>query len=393
MRGRRARAWMAVSLILVLFSLLLTGCWDNRELEERTSVVALAVDREQSQDTDAKMVKVAVQIPIPIKIAGSGGGSAGEGGKNAVKVMSATGESMADALRQLQQQLNQELFYGHTRVIAVSQDIAEEDMAGIIDAIRRTPQMRRLLWLLVTPGPAVDLLNSDPKLEQIPIVYVMDLIENGSKQGRIPDITLGHWFIDRSSTGVEPIANLIEPDKQDVKWEGLAMFHDDKMVGTLNEQESWVLMNLREEQTGGNITIVSPIIPKKKNHTDYITVHPKKVHTKTRVTPDGDTFRMTAQVELEVDVIESMGALNFTDEVTFRSVEKALTDEMNKRAKHLVEKVQKQYKVDVFSLGDKVRARCYDRFEQIPNWSEVFPKTKIDVKYSVLIRRVGMKMH
>jgi Ger(x)C family germination protein len=384
---------MPLLLVAALFSTLLTGCWDSHELEERTSVVAMAVDRVQGGDSQERKVKVTVQIPIPIKIAGSGGG-AGEGGRTAVRVMSSTGISMADALRRLQQRLNQELFYGHTRVIAVSEEVAREDMSGIIDALRRTPQMRRLLWLLITPGEAVNLLHTDPKLEQIPIVYVMDLIQNGAKQGRIPDITLGRWFIDRSTTGIEPTANLIKGKGEEIKWEGLALFNGDQMIGRLTDDESWMLMNIKQEQVGGTITIPCPIQTSSPDGMRcFITVRPKKVNTKTNVMPDGDTYRMVSKVQMEVDVTETMCQVDYTDEKTFRIIERALTEEMNNRAKALIADVRDKYRVDVFGMGEKVRAHYLDQFEQLKSWGDEFPHTKIEIRYSVLIRRVGMKMH
>jgi len=365
------------------------GCWDRRELEERTSVVALAIDRVKEQDH--ALVKVSVQIPIPIKIVGSGGGG-GEGGKSAVKVMSATGFSMGDAMRNLQQRLNQQLFYGHTRVVAISEDVAREDLSAIVDSLRRSPQMRRLLWMVITPQEAVKLLETDPKLEQIPIVYVMDLMENGSKQGTVPDITLGKWFIDRSSSGCDAMANYIQTAQRDVKWHGLALFDDDKMVGHLEENHSWVLMQIKNKQIGGDVTISCPQnTPRTGGVRSYLTAHPKKIHVKTKIETYQNTFKMTVDVKVEEDIIESMCNADFSKEESYRLIEKALATEMNSRAKQMVEKVQGEFGVDVFGMGNKVRAKYMKQFEQL-DWQKEYPKTKIEIRYTVEVRRVGMKM-
>jgi spore germination protein KC len=388
---KHPRRLLSLLLALVLFSLLSTGCWDRKELEQRTSVVAMAVDLSERKGEEQPLIKLSVQIPIPIKITGSGGGG-GEGGQNAVKVMSATGYSMGDAMRNLQQRLNQELFYGHTRVIAISEKVAQHDMAGIVDSLRSSPQMRRLLWILITPGKAVDLLEADPKLEQIPIVYLMDLIETGTGRGTIPDITLGRWFIDYSSAGIQPTANIVETIHEDIKWHGIALFRDEKMVGSLDEQKTWTLLQIRDKAIGGDITIPCPSTKNRKTgHRKYITAHPKKVHTKTTVEPWKNTFRMKVSILLELDVVESMCDLNYQEKSTVRMIESAISAEMNRRAKYLVEDVQHKYKVDVFGMGNKVRAKYIKQFEKL-NWDEEFPKTKIEVDYKVEIRRAGMKM-
>lgn len=386
---KRVRAVLPFLLVIVLMSTVTTGCWDRRELEERTSVVAMAIDR--VDEKEQSLVKLSVQIPIPIKIVGSGGGG-GEGGKSAVKVMSATGYSMADAMRNLQQRLNQQLFYGHTRVVAISEEVAREDLSAIVDSLRRSPQMRRLLWMVITPQEAVKLLEADPKLEQIPIVYVMDLMENGSKSGIVPDITLGKWFIDRSSSGSDSIANYVQSTPREVKWHGLALFNDDKMVGHLEEDLSWVLMQVKNKQIGGDVTITCPQNASRGGGVgSYLTAHPKKVHVKSTVAPYQNTFKMTVDVMVEDDIVESMCNADFSKEESYRLVEKALAAEMNSRARKMVEKVQGEYGVDVFGMGNKVRAKYMKQFEQV-DWKKEFPKTKIEVSYTVEVRRVGMKM-
>ncbi|MGZ6530006.1 MAG: Ger(x)C family spore germination protein, partial [Tumebacillaceae bacterium] len=377
--------------VLLLTTIACSGCWDRKELEQRTSVVALGIDKVNRGKNEQPLIKISVQIPIPIKIMGSGGGAGGEGGKSAVKIMTSTGYSMADAMKQLQNRLNQELFYGHTRVIAVSETVARNDMSGIIDTMRRSPQMRRLLWLVITKGDAEGLLQADPKLEQIPIVYVMDMMENGAKQGRIPMISLGKWFIDRSSSGIEPTANYVETSKKEIKWEGLSVFHNDQMVGTISEQESWVLLQVRDRKIGGNVTIPCPGSPSPKGGSRYITVHPKKVHVKETIEPYGKTFRLRFNVLVEDDVIESMCNLDYTKEDNYKTVEKALAEEMNKRAVTLIDNVQKKFRTDIFGMGNKLRAKYLDAFESM-DWNKEFPNAKIEIQYEVRVRRVGMKL-
>ena len=75
----------------ILFCLLsvslLGGCWDAREIEERTSVIALAFDKHPTG------YEISVQVPIPLKIVGSGGGGGGESGQNAVRSLQGTGKT------------------------------------------------------------------------------------------------------------------------------------------------------------------------------------------------------------------------------------------------------------------------------------------------------------
>jgi len=250
---RMGKAWASLCCLL-LFMTLLTGCWDRRELEERTSVIALGIDLVEGRQN---LYKLTVQIPIPIKIAGSSG-QGGGGNKDAVKIMSVTGKTVTDAVNNLQQRLNQRIFLGHTRVLAISEDVARRGMDDIIDSFRRDPQIRRLMWPVVVQGRAADLLEMKPGLIQIPVVFLMDLIENGTKMGTIPDQTMGEYLIQTSNETLQPMLNYVQAYKDDVKWKGVAVFRDQKMVGSLNDIHTWALLQLRDEKRGGDVIVPLP---------------------------------------------------------------------------------------------------------------------------------------
>ena len=154
--------------LIILCLCMLAGCWDRQELEERVSVVAIAIDKtEETADGTQDKYTVTVQIPIPIKIVGGGGGEGGgEGGMDTVQVMSATGFSFHHALINLQKRLSQELFLGHVRVILISEEVAREGVQDIIDSLRRNQQIRRLLWLAITKNKAADGLTIKTSLKQ-----------------------------------------------------------------------------------------------------------------------------------------------------------------------------------------------------------------------------------
>ncbi|MBP1154578.1 MULTISPECIES: hypothetical protein [unclassified Paenibacillus] len=132
--------------------------------------------------------------------------------------MSSTGLTVVDAFNNMQKRLNQQLFYGHTRIIAIGEEIAKEGVKDVTDAFRRDPQLRRLLWPVVVKGEVAGLLRASPELEQIPTtVFLMSLIETGDESGRIPDMNLGKFYINLSSSISHPYLNYFEVNENDIK--------------------------------------------------------------------------------------------------------------------------------------------------------------------------------
>jgi len=374
--------WGALTVALILAATAITGCWDQQEIEERTSVVALALDKAKE---GKNLIRVSVQIPIPKKIAGGGATGGGQAGKEAVKLMSATGFTVTEASRNLQKRLNQELFFGHTRVVAVSEELAREGIDVYIDSLRRTPQIRRLLWPVIVKGEAMKLLESNLELEQIPIMYVMDLMNNFAQKGMIPDISLGTFFIQMSESGREPAMNIIQPAKDDVKWTGVAVFEGSKMVGELTPEEVWVLLNIREQKIGGPIAAYCDQAKKKR-----VVFRPKTVKTKRAFSFEDEKAIVKVNVRLEGDIVESQCNLDFSKQKNIRKVDNQLKRELEKRANQLFDRLQKDFKQDLFGFGIDIRAR-YPKKWDAKKWEKDFMKAEMRIDYDVLTRRTGME--
>lgn len=374
---------MRFPLLALLLIIVLTGCWDRREIEERTSVVAIAIDRtEQHPD----MVTLSVQIPIPIKIAGSGASGGGGGGRESVKIMTSVGKTVVDAFQNLQKRLNQELFFGHTRIIAIGENVAREGLDNLLDPFRRDPQIRRLLWPIIVKGEASELLKAAPRLEQIPTVYIMTLIENGAKRGHIPDVNLGDFFIDLSSTAREPYLNYVEVAGDDVKWSGVALFRGNRMVGKLNERETWSLMRIREKKDGGNI-----VFPFNGDMKKLVTVNTEFVKSKMNATYRDGKPHVEINVELEGNLLEKTFTANIMDSKAIALLEQSAVKYLEEGTDELIRKLQKEYNTDALGIGSYIKARKPDIWKQI-DWEDQYPETEIKVNYKLQLRNTGMEM-
>lgn len=373
-------------LVICAFSILFAGCWDRRELEERISVVAIGIDRVKGKKT---LYKISVQIPIPIKIAGSGGQGGGSS-ESAVKVVSVTGLTVTDAVNKLQERLNQRIFLGHTRILAISEEVARGGLEGILDAFRRDPTIRRLLWPVVVKGEAESLLIANPKLVQIPVVYIMDLIESGAKTGIIPDQTLGDYFIQDSNVAMQPYLNYVTATKDEVAWKGIAVFRKNKMVGVLDEIQSWVLLQLRLEERGGDV-----VIPMPKPHKGFVTFRTHFVRTRLKIEQKGGVRGGHVAhyfCKLQGDIIETTSPPQFKENILIPEMQKIVEKEMEKRAAKLVRQAQEAFRSDILQLGLTLKAHHYRDYWEKHNFERDFPELQIKVTYDVRIRRLGMEM-
>lgn len=107
--------------ILCLLSIgivLLSGCWDYRELNELSLAMAMGVDK----DKDTGGVRVTLQIVNPKEIAGRT-----VTGRNVpVVIYSSTGKSLFEATRKVTLKESRRINLQHLRVLVIGESLARE---------------------------------------------------------------------------------------------------------------------------------------------------------------------------------------------------------------------------------------------------------------------------
>lgn len=391
--------------VWVLVAGLLTGCWDRREIEERSIVFAMAIDKHPAG------VEVSVQIPVPLMIIGAGGGGGGEGGQGVVHNFSAVGQTVTEALENLQNQTNQDLFLGHTRLLFLSETVAREKGIQILDALRRHPEIRRQIWPLIVEGRAKDSLGINIKLAEIPTEYILTFVETGSKQGRMTDTNLGRWFINFSDPTRAAYINYlyVQPGKDGgqgddsegqgnsdgqgqngegkVLWKGIAVMKGGRMVGRLSRKDSCPVLQIVEEKTGYHEWIKCP------DDKGVIVFEPKVVDPSISVSHRGKQVNIQVKVEVWGGIVESScEKLDMSQKEVIDKVEKLVERAYEKQARKTLTRVQKKFRTDVFQFGSYIHAYHPKLWKQI-DWHRDFPRANVKVDYEVTIKNLGLEAH
>ncbi|GBF74185.1 hypothetical protein PA598K_02517 [Paenibacillus sp. 598K] len=368
-----------ILLLILTVSLLLTGCWDRREIEERTIVLAIGLDVVEDKPD---MLSISVQIPVPLKISNSGGGAGGGDGAEAVIVMETQSRTVLEGIQVLQNRLNQRIFFGQTRVLAFGEKLARKGLRTITDSFRRDPEIRRLLWPIVVKGKASDLLRSKPSLEQIPSVFLMSMFDNGTKMGMIPDMNLGHFFVDLSTTGREPYLNYLQINGHELIWSGVALLRGDRMVGTLTPEETWQLLRIDDEKDGGDL-----VFPFEGSGDRLITLSTELIKSRKTFAHLQDRLKVHYEVHMEGNLLEKTFGQNLFDERDIRLIESGANEFLEANAKQMIEKLQK-YNTDAMGIGTELRA-FHPKIWKKLHWPDAFAEAEITVSFHFELRNTG----
>jgi Ger(x)C family germination protein len=409
----KIRRWLTAGLLLL--APLMSGCWDRLEIEDRAVILAVAIDKATKEDianledrsggdptpsdkdttsnSPKVNIKVTVQIAVPGRIPlgpGGGGGATAKPEQQPVWIMRITGQTINEALVKLQQRVANRLFFGHLRVIVISEEIAKMGVDDFNDYFRREPQIRRTVWMTISKGKAEPFLTIMPQLERVPTLYLQGTLEHGVKQGKIPNDFVGvFWSADsaKGQQGYLPYVRLTSKNSYEI--DGLAFFNGDRMVGVTTPVEVGYFMGIKSVNPGGYSVLAN--IP---GSGETIMFHYTHRNSKIDVKVVDGIPHFTISIQLEGDLSEKSDDSVIFDKETLHEMQNQLEKDALQGFKSLIKKTQEKGS-DIFGFGEIVRAKKPDYWNRHirteENWIEMYKRIDCDFKLRVHVRRIGAK--
>ncbi|WP_082393759.1 Ger(x)C family spore germination protein [Bacillus sp. JCM 19034] len=309
--------------------------------------------------------------------------------KDTVWVIEILGNTLADAMENLQQELSQKLYLGHLQLVILSEEIAREGVGEINDYLHRNNEVRRTAWLLVNGENAGDTLKAAPPVTKIPSLFLSQTLDNSVRLGKLPKQYIGHFWIATSRKGRDGFLPYIKVvNGENILLDGLAYFKGDKMVGRTAPIEIGTFMALRGENPSGYRGAIP--LPDVHNESGIIRVERRKSNM--TVENENGNLKATFDVTLYGAIEEKTHLSKEFDSNDIRKIE----EEWSKRAKNvmlqLVQRLQND-ESDIIGIGEIVRGQhselWNDSIKTKEKWQQVFSTIDIEVNVESHIERVG----
>ncbi|MDY7992693.1 Ger(x)C family spore germination protein [Paenibacillus polymyxa] len=388
---RRKTAFLFLILTLVL---LLTGCWNRRELNELAIAVGMGIDKQGDQ------FRVSMQVVDPGKAAAK----KGAGGGAPATLYTEEADTIFEAIRKITTISPRRMYFSHLRICVIGESMATEGMAKSLDILSRYHQFRTDFYIVVSKGTsAEDTLKIMTPLDPIPAndlfssletseknwspsmtVTLDELISSLTSEGKQPVLTglrvIGNKEMGETNSNVQKIA----PPAR-LQYSGLAVFRKDKLIGWLNETESrgynFILGKVQRSvgfvacPRGGRV--VTEII-------------------RTDAAIKGSIYRGEPQINIKMQVEANVGEVECTDldltkVSTIYDLEKQSEEKIEDIMKSVVRKAQRSYKADIFGFGEAIHRADPKTWNSLKkNWNdEHFAELPVNIKVDFKIRRLG----
>lgn len=395
--------------LLILFFLLLpllTGCWDSKEIDKRANVLAIGIDEANSKDRkqeddiahlknkipipNKEMIKLTAQIAVPGRI--PLGPEQGGKSQNPVLVIHVVGHTIDDAIVNLQQEVANQLFLGHLRIIVLNEKVARKGTQRFNDFLRRNPQIRRTANLVVSKEKASTYMKIFPKLERVPSLYLADMVDNLAAQGKFPPSFIGHFWTILSSKGQDTYLPYFSiKEKANIQLNGLAYFKGDRMVGKTTPLEIGDFMSVIGISKGGYGAFSD--VPGTDN---VVMISTKKRKSKIKVNLKNGKPHVLIKIRYECEIQEKESQKIFiSDSSMIKKIEKEFSKSVIKSIRSFIVKTQVA-ESDIFGFGEHFRAKIpkywRENVRTKEKWEEIYKAgLTFEIKVDTQIRRVGMK--
>lgn len=168
-----------VCVILILMTLSLEGCWNNRNITDLGIITALGIDR-----ADNGNFELTFQIISPSSQGGSQSGSSSgssQSGSSSTIEISSEGTTIFDAARNIIPKLSKKAYYSQIQLLVISDEVAKDGLDKIWDFFERDHEVSRLFRVIVVKtGTAKSIIEATAPVDPIGAVEISDSIDNTS---------------------------------------------------------------------------------------------------------------------------------------------------------------------------------------------------------------------
>lgn len=402
MRQSKVRQVLLIVLTLCI-SLFTAGCWDARELQERNFVLAAAIDVADAgggpgdekmrkaetfvQGHGSKKFRLSIQV---LKLTGGGGGGKSGGGSEESRtfILSNTGDSLFEMVRDTLGQSSKGLFWEHIHTIVISEAaVKEAGIAALTDFFRRDPEMRWRIRLLITPGEAREILEFKPPTGEPGGLYLSNILRTHIRNPHIPGARTDLGYLSQNIDNRQDfILPRIIKEGKILKVGGGAVFKKDKFAGYIDERTVYGTKFIYG-------TIKSGIIKVECKEHPGETLSFEIFNHDTRVRPyaDGDNVYFVLDTFVRGNLAEvSCGDHHDTDSQEYlREAEVAFAEEI-KRLVLYSHQTSQRMGVDFNKLGPRLKTADPKAWKQVEDrWDDILPTVPFIVSANVSIQGIG----
>ena len=228
----------------------LTGCYDATSIESSYYIVACGIDKGKNAPYN-----------LSIQIAKNSDNSSDSGSSQSSNyiIYQIECDTFDGGINILNNYLNKIINLSHCSAFVFSEELAREGIGNLVNSLTSNDEIRPNAYILISNKSAYDVLNKVSNSGENFSSRFYEYIINSANFTGYSDKTTFEEFASKINSPIEDtVAIYTMVNDETVQNSGLAIFKDDKLVGTANALDSIAHLLLTNELKEALITIPNP---------------------------------------------------------------------------------------------------------------------------------------
>ncbi|MDN4601020.1 Ger(x)C family spore germination protein [Paenibacillus sp. F6_3S_P_1C] len=357
--------------VVLICVLLCSGCWSKVEINERTFITTMYVDKGEKPGE----IDISLSMPLPNRLTPEGTGGPG---KNPYALVSASASTIADAMEKIQTDLTRKLSWGHTRVVVFGEAYAREGIQDTMEWISREPLFHLSSYIMVAKGRARDVANLTPVFEETPSDV---LREFATEENMLKTQMLSVLMADKMNQGfAAPLleskaTTMASEDNKRKQWTsqvGGALFKQMKMVDSISPEETRTVAWANRKLDTLSVSVETD------DEKASMTVYNMNSKIKVKLVNGKPFFDITLKGEAELNSV--IPVLKVKDVVGVKQIQQKANEKASAYLTNAIKAGQRK-KADILMLGYRLEWAYPRIWEQLrPVWNDY---VKNDLQFNV----------
>ena len=348
---------------LIAALLLLTGCWDAREVNELSLATMMILDKVGDEYT------FTLEFPTIMPIGSESGSSTPKS-----VYLKSRGKTFPETRDDIENQLEKPLYLGTLQTLVVTERAAQDEMSEYLFRLREDLSYRQKVVLATTREEPDAFTQREEKATSGGGSNVDDLLTTIEQGGRSYHKTTSSYIEDILNKRGFVVHCIGLKDKK-IELTGYSVFRDAKCVGFIPVEEARGLIWLLAD---------NPMWHYRVPYQDGFAT--EEVHlVKREIVPSYENGSIRFHLHVELDAIVqyiSLDGLLPLNETALEEIKTQVNDIIHQELQSTVDRSQKEFQSDYLLFGEAFRIAYPDAFDAM-DWEQAYLNAQIEVQTKV----------